>query len=141
MAKVKSLGSISNFMNGDHKRKTKKVDRKQLKVAATSLLPLTFLPHVTTYAASPEAITAMSATSISSNTLSVIAHALDPVVQLLTAISFPIASIIMVGGCFFFMFGNNEKAWSTIQSAGLGYILIQLSPLFLKILKEIGNAV
>jgi hypothetical protein len=141
MAKVQSLGSISNFMAGNHNKKTKKIDRKQLKVAATSLLPLTFLPHITGYAAQPETITTLGAAQIGANGLSMLTHALDPVIQLLTAISFPVASIIMVGGCFFFMFGNNEKAWSTIMSAGLGYILIQMSPLFLKVLEQIGNAV
>lgn len=39
------------------------------------------------------------------------------------------------------MLGNSEKAWSTIMNAGLGYVLIQMSPLFLDILKTIGEAV
>ena len=74
-------------------------------------------------------------------TISALAHALDPLVDVLVALSFPIASVIIVGGCFFFMLGNSEKAWSTIQNAGLGYVLIQISPLILNILKQIGNAV
>lgn len=61
--------------------------------------------------------------------------------QILVAISFPIASVIMVGGCFFFMLGNSERAWNTIMNAGLGYVLIQMSPLFLEILRTIGKAV
>ncbi|MFJ8516390.1 hypothetical protein [Lysinibacillus xylanilyticus] len=47
----------------------------------------------------------------------------------------------MIVACFFFMFGNNEKAWSMIMNAGLGYVLIQLSPLFLKILRTIGETI
>lgn len=47
----------------------------------------------------------------------------------------------MVGSCFFFMLGNSEKAWSMIMNAGLGYVLINLSPLFLQILKHIGEAI
>ncbi|WP_418301264.1 hypothetical protein [Lysinibacillus fusiformis] len=78
---------------------------------------------------------------IADKSLEILATALDPVVQILVSISFPIASVIMVGGCFFFMLGNSEKAWSTIMNAGLGYVLIQMSPLFLEILRTIGKAV
>ncbi|MGE7091703.1 hypothetical protein ACQKII_09670 [Lysinibacillus sp. NPDC048646] len=78
---------------------------------------------------------------IADKSLEMLATILDPVVQVLVAISFPIASVIMVGACFFFMFGNNEKAWSMIMNAGLGYVLIQMSPLFLEILKSIGEAI
>ncbi len=78
---------------------------------------------------------------IADTSLNMLAAILDPVIQILVAISFPIASVIMVGACFFFMIGNSEKAWSTIMNAGLGYVLIQMSPLFLKILQEIGKAI
>ena len=47
----------------------------------------------------------------------------------------------MIGACFFFMIGNTEKAWSMIINAGLGYVLIQLSLLFLGILRQVGEAV
>lgn len=78
---------------------------------------------------------------IADKSLEVLANALDPLVQILVAISFPIASVIMVGACFFFMFGKSEKAWTMIMNAGLGYVLIQLSPLFLQILREVGESV
>lgn len=78
---------------------------------------------------------------IADKSLEILATALDPLVQILVAISFPIASVIMVGGCFFFMLGNSERAWNTIMNAGLGYVLIQMSPLFLEILRTIGKAV
>ncbi len=73
--------------------------------------------------------------------LDMLANVLDPLLQIMVAISFPIASVIMVGACFFFMFGNSEKGWDTIMRAGLGYTLVQMSPLFLEILRQIGKAV
>ncbi|MDM5352575.1 hypothetical protein QUF65_17250 [Lysinibacillus sphaericus] len=78
---------------------------------------------------------------IADKSLEMLATLLDPVVQVLVAISFPVASVIMVGACFWFMIGNGEKAWSIIMNAGLGYVLIQMSPLFLNILRTIGEAV
>lgn len=76
---------------------------------------------------------------IADKSLEILATELDPIVQILVAISFPIASVIIVGSCFFFMLGNSEKAWPMIMNAGLGYVLINLSPLFLQILKQIGE--
>jgi len=78
---------------------------------------------------------------IADKSLEMLATILDPVIDILVAISFPIASVIMVGACFFFMIGNSERAWSMIMNAGLGYVLIQLSPLFLEILRTVGEAV
>lgn len=78
---------------------------------------------------------------IADKSLEMLANVLDPLIQIMVAISFPIASVIMVGSCFYFMFGNNEKAWDSIMKAGLGYVLIQLSPLFLKILRQVGDSV
>lgn len=78
---------------------------------------------------------------IADTSLEMLANVLDPLIQIMVAISFPIASVIMIGGCFFFMIGNSEKAWSTIMNAGLGYVLVQMSPLFLKILRQVGEAV
>lgn len=77
---------------------------------------------------------------IAEKSLETFANIMDPVIQILVAISFPVASVIMVGACFFFMFGNSEKAWGMIMNAGLGYVLITLSPLLLDILREIGRA-
>ena len=78
---------------------------------------------------------------IADKSLEMLANILDPLIDIMVAISFPIASVIMVGGCFFFMLGNSEKAWSMIMNASLGYVLISLSPLFLDILRTLGNTV
>lgn len=78
---------------------------------------------------------------IADKSLEILAAALDPVIQVLVAISFPVASVMMVSACFLFMIGNKERAWDTIMNAGIGYVLIQMSPLFLEILKTIGEAV
>jgi len=78
---------------------------------------------------------------IADKSLEGIANVMEPLIQILVAVSFPVASVIMVGACFFFMFGNSEKAWSMIMNAGLGYVLIQMSPLFLNMLRTVGEAV
>lgn len=78
---------------------------------------------------------------IADKSLNMLANALDPVVQIIVALSFPIASVVIVGSCLLFIIGQSEKAWTFIMNAGLGYILIQLSPLILNVLRQIGKAV
>lgn len=134
MAKTEVI-KFSAFMDGSYKQ-----EKKASKIPAwlTGVaVPLMIAPH----AFAQEAVPVTATQVIGEKTTQIIAHALDPVVQLLVAMSLPVASVVMVGGCFFFMFGNSEKAWSMIQNAGLGYVLIQVSPMMLKVLEEVGKAV
>lgn len=147
--KTKTI-AFNDFMSGAHKQKVSK-KKAVTKIATSVTVPLALLsprvsmahsegaPEVIT--ASSEVVTAGASEWLGEQTLSALAHALDPVIDILVALSFPVASVIIVGGCFFFMLGNSEKAWSTIQNAGLGYVLIQVSPLILNVLKSVGGAV
>lgn len=138
--------AFNEFMSGSfkeakkEKKKTVNVGKIARRVGTSIAIPLIMAKPV--FAASTvEAVPASAKEWMGEQTISALAHALDPLVDVLVALSFPIASVIIVGGCFFFMLGNSEKAWSTIQNAGLGYVLIQISPLILSVLKQIGNAV
>ena len=76
---------------------------------------------------------------IADKSLEILATALDPLVQVLVAISF--YSFCYFSWCLLlFYVWKFRKAWNTIMNAGLGYCLIQMSPLFLEILKTIGEA-
>jgi nitrate reductase NapE component len=153
--------SFNDFMTGDYKRKDKEKRQRRIskttKLASAALLPLATCGAVGTmgFAMKAFAMTTNTAVTVSTpiaveatakewmgeQALSTLAHVLDPVVDILVALSFPIASVVIVGSCFLFMFGNSEKAWTGIQNAGLGYVLIQVSPLILNVLKQVGNAV
>ncbi|HZG82120.1 MAG TPA: hypothetical protein VEZ13_15220 [Brevibacillus sp.] len=130
-----------DFMDGAWKQPKKKELKRAIDglVKAGAMIPLAIIPAA--HASAAESVKTTASTVIAGTTLQILAHALDPVVQILVALSLPIASVVMIGGCYFFLFGNSEKAWSTIQNAGLGYILIQLSPLFLKVLEQIGKSI
>lgn len=98
------------------------------------------MPVSTTLQQMPPVI-AEPAGVIADTSLEMLANVLDPLVNLMVAISFPIASVIIIGGCFFFMFNNSEKAWDTIGKAALGYVLIRLAPMCLDILRTVGDSV
>jgi hypothetical protein len=150
---------FNDFMSAEYKakekaKKQKRID-KTIKLASAALLPLATGGAVGTLGFAMKAIAATNAVPVvapvvvevgakawmGQQALSTLAHVLDPVVDILVALSFPIASVVIVGSCFLFMFGNSEKAWTGIQNAGLGYVLIQVSPLILNVLKQVGNAV
>jgi hypothetical protein len=78
---------------------------------------------------------------IADQSLETLANVLDPILDLLIAISFPIASVMVVGALFFLMFGNSERAMSSLMKTSVGYCLIQLSPLLLGILRTLGESV
>jgi hypothetical protein len=159
--KVQTI-KFQEFMSGEYKTKEKKKRQKvvsnSLRVASSAILPVATCGTVGTLGliATTGRVFACEATPVSAGAqaipvgvaewggekaLSALAHVLDPVIDILVALSFPIASVVIVGACFFFMFGNSEKAWSMIQNAGLGYVLIQVSPVILSVLKQVGNAV
>jgi hypothetical protein len=152
--------NFHDFMSGDYKAKDKEKRQRRIakttKLASAALLPLAtggaigtmgfamkaFAMSTNTITVStPLAVEATAKEWMGEQALSTLAHVLDPVVDILVALSFPIASVVIVGSCFLFMFGNSEKAWTGIQNAGLGYVLIQVSPLILNVLKQVGNAV
>lgn len=156
MAKVIKF---NEFMSGEYKVKEKerkqKWDKKIIRLGTAAILPLATcgtvgsLSFAITVLSSTNAVSVMAPVAVeagakewmSAQSLSMLAHVLDPLVDIMVALSFPIASVIIVGSCFFFMFDKAEKAWSMIMKAGLGYVLIQVSPLILNVLKQVGNAV
>jgi hypothetical protein len=158
MAKTKVI-KFNDFMTGDYKEKEKQRKRnvvnKATKVAAAALLPIatggtigslglimaTTSAFASTTVPAPVVVEVGAAAWMGEKTLNTLAHVLDPVVDILVALSFPIASVIIVGSCFQFMFDRADKGWQMIQNAGLGYVLIQVSPLILDVLKQVGNAV
>ncbi|MBO1515076.1 hypothetical protein [Metabacillus bambusae] len=132
--------TISEFMSGEYK--VKKRSFSQMKTAAASVLPLSLLPtFASAQTVTPEVVPAGATEWMSEKALQTIAHALDPLVDIMVALSFPVASVIIMGACFFFMLGKSERAWSTIMNCGLGYVLIQVMPLLLNVLKEVGGAI
>lgn len=96
--------------------------------AATMHSSVTTTAAVTTAAASAEWKTT-------------VLHAFDPLIDLIQSLSYPIAGVMIAGGCLFIMVGNREKGMQMLQNAAIGYILVQLSPMLLKLLVGVGDAV
>lgn len=78
---------------------------------------------------------------IDSQLYSRIMNAFEPVIFLVKAVAYPIATIVGLSGALFIMVGSQEKGFGLIQRAGLGYIILQMVPLLMKLLAEIAKAI
>lgn len=78
---------------------------------------------------------------IGDTTLAALATVFDPVVEMIVAISLPLASVVVAGAGLLMIIGNSEKAQSMIIKAGIGYVVIQLLPLIISIFKTMGKVV
>ncbi|OHR74020.1 hypothetical protein HMPREF3291_05390 [Bacillus sp. HMSC76G11] len=67
-------------------------------------------------------------------------NAFEPVINLVQGLSYPIALIVMLSAGIIWMIGNQDKAMTMIQRAGFGYIIVQMAPLFMKLLVEVAKA-
>ncbi|MFB5932972.1 hypothetical protein ACE8FZ_06620 [Peribacillus frigoritolerans] len=103
-------------------------------MGALSVIPLAIKPL---FAASPafaaESVTAAAASGAMYDKM---LHAFDPLITLVQALAYPVAMVVVLGGALFIMVGNREKGFSMMSGAGLGYVLVQMTPLVLNILVE-----
>ncbi|WP_243526813.1 hypothetical protein [Bacillus pseudomycoides] len=53
-----------------------------------------------------------------------IVNAFEPVIFLIKAVSYPIASVVALCGGLFIMVGSQERGFSLISRAGIGYIVV-----------------
>lgn len=78
---------------------------------------------------------------IAGTSLDVLTTIMNPIIDILVALALPLASLMMVGACFFIILGQKEKAYSIMFNSAIGYVLIQMSPMLLNIIKTAGTAV
>lgn len=127
--------TIKQFMNRQTKAEKVKTTKKT-RFSKQALIPLAALPftHIqSAFAADPTIAT----TAIASGQMyDKVINAFNPLVDLIQALSYPIAMIVVLGGSLCIMIGSKEKGFGMMQAAGLGYVLVQLTPLVLKILVD-----
>lgn len=78
---------------------------------------------------------------IGDSAMAAFATIFDPIVEIIVAISLPLASVVVAAAGLLLILGNSDKAQSMIIKAGLGYVAVQLLPLFISIMKTMGKAV
>jgi hypothetical protein len=151
--KIKTVGSISEFMRGAHHQEQPNMDFSKFKAAAVgSMIPLVLSSkafaaesvsscgQTLAVTAAPQAIPASGvADKAMGEVIAAFAHLFDPIIDLMIAISFPVASAMIVWKIFMGFFKDQGEIWEGIGKISLVYVLVQMSPIFIKILKGLGS--
>lgn len=105
--------------------------------ASKLLLPLAVAPVVASKRVFAETATVVTAGQLrADNIYDKVLNAFDPLVTLTQALAYPIALVVVVGGALCIMVGQREKGFAMMQGAGLGYVLVQITPFVFKVLVE-----
>ena len=135
---------FSDFMSGEYKstRKTRNVKNSGI-LAGISTIPLIVMGGVGSpaFASGGEAIPVSVVDGISDAAKSKIIHAFDPLIDLMVSVSLPIAGVMLTGGALLIMIGQKDSGFRLIMNSALGYVLVQMSPLFIDLLGGVGAAI
>ncbi|MCO0597351.1 hypothetical protein NGI46_07710 [Peribacillus butanolivorans] len=105
-------------------------------LGALSMIPLAIKPILAATPAIAAGAVPVTAVAASSAMYDKMLHAFDPLITLVQALAYPVAMIVVLGGALMIMIGDKPKGFSMMSSAGLGYVLVQLTPLVLNILVD-----
>ncbi|MFS0766009.1 hypothetical protein [Peribacillus phoenicis] len=135
----------SDYMGGQsfQERKTMKDIGSVIKKAGAATAGAIMLAKTPLALAAVEAPQGLSvpATTVSGAVKQQVIHAFDPLVDLMMSLSLPIASVIITGASLMILMGFKERGYPMMFSASIGYCLVQLTPMFIKILAGVGGAI
>jgi hypothetical protein len=152
--RIERVGTISDFMQRNQDIQKPKVNEKSkyIAVATGTLVPLIFAQkafaaesinqcgQVLAVSSSATAVPVNAVTDkVMGDVISAFAHLFDPLIDLMIAISFPVASAIIVWKIFCGFFKDQGEIWEGIGKVSIVYLLVQMSPIFIKILKSLGT--
>ncbi|MED1603599.1 hypothetical protein [Alkalihalophilus marmarensis] len=153
--RIQTVGTVGEFMNG--------VDTRAIKRAVKRFNKGTrdFKASISTLAAGAIAVTItnkmFSGVAYAQEAIPVISipgsdyvkgaakekiiEAFMPLVDMIQALSYPIALVMLTGGALMFMINQKDRGLGLIQNASIGYILVQLMPMMMQLLVGIGSTV
>jgi hypothetical protein len=141
--KVVTVGKISEFLNPVQENfdmdKTVKMSNNLLPIIATPLIIApSFLNKlaIPTFAAGNEtAITA--ATTINQDVQNKIMSGFDPIIDLVSGLAYPLAFIGVTYAGILYMLKRPEEALDKIKHTALGFVLVNMAPLLMKLLVSV----
>ncbi|MEK5065878.1 hypothetical protein [Cytobacillus sp. FSL R5-0596] len=100
-----------------------------------SMLPLAFAPIAKPVSA--ETVTVAAQGQMYDKMI----DAFSPLIDLIQALAYPIAMVVVLGGAIMVMINQKEKGYSMMMGAGLGYVLVNMTPMVLNILVDAMKSV
>jgi hypothetical protein len=140
-AKKTQTMSIKEFMNGGKKEEVKP-RKKELKTGQ-EWFPLLFGGTLTT----ATVMNSMKSTAFAAEAVPVVAtkadisskviEAFTPLIDLAQGLAYPIAFVSIVGAGICWIIGNREKAVGMLQGATIGFFIVQLAPMMMRLLVSV----
>jgi hypothetical protein len=118
-----------DFMTGTYKEPKPYSWRREGTLTAAGLA-LVATPHMS-----------LAAEEVNAEVKSKIIHAFDPLLDLIISLSIPISSVILAGAALLILIGQKERGYTMMMNCALGYVLVQMTPLFISLLAGIGGAI
>lgn len=70
-----------------------------------------------------------------------VTSAFDPLINIMVGLSLPIAGVMLTAGALLIMVGQKEMGYKLLINCGMGYVLVNLTPLGMDILSMVGGAI
>ncbi|GAB1809850.1 MULTISPECIES: hypothetical protein [Priestia] len=123
--KIQTVGTVKEFLTGQEK----KVKQDWVPLAAAgSALPL-ILNTMPTFS--------FAATNTSVDVSQKVISAFDPLTELVKGLSYPLAFLAFSAAGIYWLIGNRPKAVEMMQGATIGYVIVQLSPMLMRLLVSV----
>lgn len=138
--KVVTVGSISDFLEESPTKRLRINKKHVLAGAGTAIFNQAAIPFIPQM--KPLAIPVMSGQPAlgAAGLSNTIAHAFDPIIQVIQGLGYPIGFIMISAGALVWLAGNRPKGIAIMKSAAIGYLILQLAPGIMAILVEVGTA-
>lgn len=129
--KIQTVGTVREFLNPSISTPSKKDIVPMLATGATFPLILNTMPTFSF----AESVT--TSASVKADVSQKIITAFQPLTELVQGLSYPITFLVFSAAGIYWLIGNRPKAVEMLQGATIGYILVQLSPLLMRLLVSV----
>lgn len=124
--------NFKDFMDGSFKEKERiRIQERNKKIETFAMIGISAVLLI----ADPMGGTITFASGLQER----IIGAFDPLIQLLQGLAYPVSFLMLTTGAILVMIGQKSRGLSMIKGAGIGYILLQLTPALMSILVDIGK--
>ncbi|MEH7087450.1 hypothetical protein ICR95_21010 [Priestia megaterium] len=134
--KIQTVGTIKEFLNPSPVKESTEVITGQegMPFVFGAMLPVFFTMQPSMSFA---ATTATASASVKEEVSRKVIDAFNPLTELVQGLSYPLAFLAFSAAGIYWLLGNRPKALEMMQGATIGYIIVQLSPMLMRLLVSV----
>ncbi|HWO98766.1 MAG TPA: hypothetical protein VNM45_21115 [Bacillus sp. (in: firmicutes)] len=141
--KVVTVGKVSDFVNAakevENSVKVEKIFSSLPYISIPFLVPhlAGFQPIGGSYPVMAHAASSVPVSSVKEEVSQKIIEAFQPIIDLVQGLAYPIAFISISIAGVKWMLRDREGALATLQGSAMGFVIVQMSPLIMKLLVSV----